>query len=532
MSSSAFARSGSTWAPLRIGMFRALWLAQLVSNVGTWMQTVGAQWMLVEHPRAEALVSLVQTANTLPFLFLALPAGVLADTLDRRRLLIVVQASLFVIAAGMAGLTVLGWMTPALLLSTTFVLGGASALGIPAWQAIIPDLVPRDDLPSASALGGVNQNLARAVGPALAGLFVSKMGVGVVFFLNALSFLGVIFVLWAWRKEKRVRAGIARERMGAALRAGARYVLHAPEVRRLLLRMTLFVVPATAIWALLPVVANRSLGMGASGYGLLLAALGVGAIAGALILPWLRQRLSLAWFIATPTVLCAAALAVVGLAKTPLVVVVALLAAGLSWLLLLSHVNASLQQLLPAWVRARGLATYQLAFMGSQAISAAAWGLSADRFGLGPTFVAAAIVLLGSALTIPRWPLHESEGVDPTTATYWPEPTLSLVPEPSSGPVLVLIRYKVSEENHEAFVEAMLAVGLSRRRTGATSWDLFRDGAEPELFVEAFFVASWDEHLRQHEGRVTGADRELELRALALVDAAPEVTHLFSHFSR
>jgi MFS family permease len=278
--------------PLRIKVFRMLWLAQLASMIGTWMQTVGAQWLLVGRPNAATLVALVQTAAMSPVFLLALPAGVLADVLDRRRLLVAVQVTMVVVGAVLTALTIADQMTPALLLAFTFLLGCGATLTMPAWQALIPELVPRAALPAASALGGISMNLARAIGPALAGLLIARVGVAAVFALNAASFAALAVVLAAWRPPPGDHADDQAERFASALRAGGRYVRHAPVVRRILLRSLLFVVPGSVVWALLALVANQRLGLGAGGYGLLLAALGIGAVAGAFALPTLRARTS------------------------------------------------------------------------------------------------------------------------------------------------------------------------------------------------------------------------------------------------
>jgi MFS family permease len=281
-------RPVSAWAPFRdYPIFRALWIAQFASNVGTWMQTVGAQWLLVD--RSPLLVALVQTASSLPVVLLALPAGAWADLVDRRRLLLGAQVGMFLAAATLAAMTFLGAASPTVILALTFLLGCGNAVASPAWQAIQPDLVDRSVLPQTAALNGVNMNLARAIGPALGGIIVAASGAGWVFALNALSFVGIAAVVASWRAPERVDAG-SRERLVEALRAGGRYVRHALIVRRLLYRAILFIPAASAVWALLPVVAAANLGLGSAGYGLLLGMVGIGAVTGALVIPQLRAR--------------------------------------------------------------------------------------------------------------------------------------------------------------------------------------------------------------------------------------------------
>ena len=504
-----------------------LWLAQLGSLIGTWMQTVGAQWLLVDQPAAETLVALVQTANMSPVFFLALPAGVFADVFDRRRLLMVVQSAALLVAGALATLTAAGKTTPALLLTFTFLLGCAQTLTMPAWQALIPELVPRSQLPAASALGGISMNLARAVGPAVAGVLIASVDVAAVFALNALSFGFLVLALAFWRRRP-VEPDDHPERFGSALVAGGRYIRHSRVVRRILLRSLLFVVPGTVVWALLALVASRRLGLGPGGYGLLLGALGVGAVCGAFTLPRLRVRTSTNGIALLSSLVYAAALLVVALVTHPAVVTAALFAAGAAWLAVLASLNATMQLFLPGWVRARGLSTYQIVFVGGQGVAALVWGLLAEQFGLVAVFVAAAGLMLAGAASLRWWPLHDTEGLDRSPAMYWPEPHLDFQPEPDDGPVLVTATYRVAEDQEPRFLEAMELVRRSRQRTGASRWDLYRDGADGRQFVETFVVPSWAEHLRQHGERLTGADQALEERAIALADGPPEVQHLFS----
>ncbi|WDZ82291.1 MFS transporter [Micromonospora cathayae] len=522
---SVSAPSISAWAPLRLAAFRGLWLAVLASNIGTWMQTVGAQWLLVDQPGAATLVALVQTASMLPVLLLALPAGALADTFDRRRLLIAVQGFLAVVGVLLTGLTAADRMPPALLLTLTFAIGVGQALTLPAWQAVIPELVPRDQLVSASALGAISINLARSVGPAVAGVLVAQAGVAVVFGVNAVSFAVFALALVRWGPE-RAEDGPMPERFTAALRAGGRYVRHSPVVRRILLRAALFVVPGSALWALLPLVASRRLGLGSGGYGILLAALGLGAVGGALVLPRIRQVLSSSQLLLLAGLVYAGSLLVLAWVPHPVPVTVALVPAGLAWMTVMSSVNAAMQLFLPGWVRARGLSVYQMVFAGGQALGAVAWGTLGELAGLVVALATAGVVMAGCALTVPLWPLRDTRGVNRDPAAYWPEPHLTLTAHPRTGPVLVTVAYTVPPELQDEFVEAMRAVGRSRRRTGAMRWGLFRAGEREHGFVEVYQVPSWEEHLRQHGGRLTGADQAAEERARKLVQGDPEVTHL------
>jgi MFS family permease len=515
----------SAWTPIRrYPIFRALWIAQFTSNVGTWMQTVGAQWLLVD--RSPLLVSLVQTAASLPIVVLALPAGAWADLVDRRRLLLGAQFAMFASAAALAVTTFVGAASAAAILTLTFLLGCGNAVASPAWQAIQPDLVDRAVLPQAAALNGVNMNLARAVGPALGGIVVATAGAGWVFALNAVSFIGIAAVLARWRAPERVDVG-SRERLVEALRAGGRYVRHALIVRRLLYRAVLFIPAASAVWALLPVVASRNLGLGSGGYGLLLGMVGVGAVAGAFVIPRLRASVGSARLVTGAMVITAVAIAVVAAVRIPVLVGVALVPIGGSWIAVMSSLNSGLQLALPNWVRARGLAYYLVVFQGAQALGAVIWGAVADRTSVTTALLVAAAVLAVAAVAGLRTPMPDTSRLDRTPSAHWPAPQLTLSPDADDGPILVTLTYRVPEDNAIAFTDAMRHVGRSRRRTGALRWELFRDGSDPTRFVESYLVGTWAEHRRQHESRLTGADRRFEEEAFRYAVGAPEVAHLF-----
>jgi MFS family permease len=515
--------SASAWAPFRHTVYRVLWLAQLTSNVGTWMQTVAAQWLLIDQ--SPILVSLVQTASSLPIVLLSLPAGAWADMVDRRRLLLSAQLAMLVPAGALAAITFAGAASPAVVLTLTFLLGCGTAVAGPAWQAIQPDLVDRSVMPQASALNGVNMNLARAVGPALGGVIVAAAGPGWVFALNTLSFLGIAAVLASWRPPDR--ADGSRERLLEALRAGGRYVRHALIVRRLLYRALLFIPAASGLWALLPLVAARNLHLGSAGYGLLLGAVGFGAVAGALVIPWLRSRLGNPALVTSAMLVSAAATVVVATAANPVLAGLALVPVGGAWIAVLSSLNSGLQMALPGWVRARGLAHYLLVFQGAQAGGAVIWGVIADRTTVTVALLLAAAALVLGAVAGLRTPMPNTANLDRTPSAHWPAPQLLLTPAATDGPVLVTLTYQVPEQNAAAFTAAMQPVARSRRRTGALRWELFRDGSDPTRFVESYLVATWAEHVHQHERRQTGADRAFEERAQQHALGPPAVAHLF-----
>ncbi|HWX98377.1 MAG TPA: MFS transporter [Mycobacterium sp.] len=490
----------SAWAPLRSRVYRDLFIAQLASNIGTWMQSVAAQWFLVEKHSSDVIVALVQTASLGPTLVLGLFAGVLADLFDRRRLLIFLQSYAVLVALALAVLTYLGRLSPTSLLMFTVAIGCAAALTAPAWQAIQPEIVPREQIPAASTLGSVSGNAARAIGPAIGGVVVALSGPAAAFAINAVSYAAVILALVAWKRPKQF-APIEREHFGHAILTGLLYVTNSPIFRRILLRAALFLFPASAVLALLPVAAARRWQLGASGYGVALAAIGFGAVLSVVFAARLRQRVS-------DNVLLAGSAAVYGFAPlavawlpfaaaTPILVL-----AGMSWLITLTTLNAAAQLSLPRWVRARGLAVYLLVATGSQAIGSYVWGAVATRSGLNVALLGSAVMLGAVALSVAVLPLRPCTGtlsVDISTA--WPSPTLVFEPCPEDGPVLVTVRYRVPAENLRDFTEAMREVRQSRLRTGGHSWRLYHSVGQPDTFLERFTVASWTEFERQRTER-------------------------------
>lgn len=512
-------------APLRQRAFRWLWLGTFIGYIGVWGQTVGAQWLVVDAPNAATLVSLVQAAMTLPVMMLALPGGVLADSFDRRWLLFSVQVYVFIIGMLLTALTAAGLMPPALLLALTFALAIGAAVQLPTWQAMIPELVPRTQLRAATRLDMVGVNVARSIGPALAGLIIAAFGVPVVFGLYAVSVVFLALALLFWRRPA-AGSEARRERFVPALRAGGRYVWHEPIVRRILLRVILFITPGMTLWALLPLVATQRLGLGSAGYGALFGALGAGAILAAFALGPVRDRLSTNGLLTVAGIVFAAVLTVIVLISNFFAALATLVFAGLAWTAVISTLIAELQLFLPVWVRARGIAIYLVTFTGSMTVGALIWGLVAEGVGLQPTFFAAAVVMLGGALAGLFWRVPETGHLDREAAIYWPEPRLAIDPELDTGPVMVTVEYTVAPEREAAFLEAMDRLRVSRRRSGATRWELYRDGDRPDRFVELFSVPSWEEHMRQHEGRLTAMDQEVEEAALAFSDPPPRAEHL------
>ena len=522
------AATGSPWAPLRHRTFRILWAAQMGSSIGVWMQVVGAQWFLVENAHSSALVAWVQTATLVPVLFLALPAGALADSHNRRSILLASTAASTVLASVLAVMTLAGSLTSWSLLTMLFLLGAANAFTLPAWQAIQPELVPRNELPAASSLSGVTINVARAVGPALAGILVAASGPALVFAINAASFVLVIVALLIWHRPQQESHG--RERMIPALGAGVRYTRFGRIVRRILLRVALFAIPGSALWALLPTVAAGRLGLGSSGYGILLAALGIGALIAVVLLPKMRARVSDNVVLAVSAVAFAGSC--VAAAQLPLAGVIAmLLVGGFAWLSSLAMLNALMQLSLAQWVRGRGLAIYSLVFMGTQGVGAFIWGIFAEKVGVEQTLLIAAAMLLLTALSVAWFGLQPNTGkLDFSMVTMeLAEPDHVYEPAQADLPVHIAVQYQVPRENESDFVDAMTRVERARRRTGAYEWNLNRRaGSESEgTFVEEFSVASWDEYKAQVTARWTVADSGVYEQALELLDGEPLVRHYY-----
>ncbi len=531
MMSSQQPANTSPWSPLRQRVFRALWIASVASNIGTWMQNVGAAWLMTSLAPSPSMVALVQAATTLPVFLLALLAGALADVVDRRRLLLVTQSWMLFAAALLGALTFIGATTPWVLLALTFALGLGVAMNGPAWQAIIPELVTRNDLHAAVALNGVGFNLARAVGPALGGLIVAIAGSGAVFLLNAASFVGVVIVLYRWPRSPSESRSPAEDVVGA-MRAGLRYVRHAPDLRAVLVRSGVFIFCGAALWALLPLLARNELGLGATGYGVLLGCLGAGAVLGAAVLPRVQKKLPVDSLIAAASLLFAAATFIPAYVQNFAFLCAAMIAGGSAWMALMSSFNVSAQTAVPAWVRARSLSLYLLVIQGGMAGGSVLWGVVAEWVGIPMALLIAALGLVVGITVAVRYPLRAEGEVDLTPSMHWPDPQMPIEPHPRRGPVLVTVEYLIAAEESREFAQVMRAMRQQRLRDGALRWGLFHDPATPAKYLETFIVESWAEHMRQHE-RVTVTDRVIENRALAfhIGDKPPIVSHLISAYS-
>ena len=517
----------SAWSPFRHNVYSLLWIATVVSNVGAWMYSAAAAWLMTSLDPSPVMVSLVQVATSLPMFLFALPAGALADIVDKRRFILILEITVAAVSALFAALLSAGVVGSATLLVFTFLAATCAALEAPAWQAIVPQLVPSEDLPGAIAANSVGVNISRAVGPALAGLLIASVSILAPFWIDAFSNMGVIAVFLWWRPHRARRSALPAERFGSALRAGFRYAVYNQPLRTTLARAAGFFLFASAYWALLPLVSRSQLGGGAELYGLLLGAIGASAVACAFILPRLKARFGADGLIALGELGTAVTLALLGLAWEPVIALLACVVAGASWICAIANLNTSAQLSLPDWVRGRGLAMYVTVFFGSMTIGSAIWGEVAAHLGLAPAhFLAAAGAVAAIPLTS-RWRLQTGLSLDLTPSMHWPEPVLATTVSVDSGPVLVLVEYRVDAANRDHFLSALVRLARERKRDGAYDWGIFEDTAVPGRFLETFLAESWAEHLRQHE-RVTKADRFIETKVRSLLETAPVVTHLIS----
>ncbi len=516
--------SASLWRPLRTPEFRNLLLADVASDIGTFMQSVGAAWMMVSLGAGPLYVALTQTASSLPFFILALPAGSVGDIVDRRRLVLFTEAWMITMAIILAAATLGGVMTPRLLLVLTFALSAGDAFETPTWRAILPEVVHKDDLASASALNGIEFNFARAVGPALAGIIIATAGVGAAFVVNALSFIGVIVVVARWKRPVHKRT-TPPETVTGATAAAIRFVRFSPGMLGVMLRSGVVMFFASALLALLPSVAGQ-VSQAATGYGALLGCFGVGAVLGALLMQPARERWSTEAVASSGVAIVGVATMVTGLIHSLPGLCLLMLVAGGAWIVFISLANSMIQRLAPDWVRARVLAVFMLLFQGGLAAGSVVWGMMAVRFGVHSALLYAGLGTIATTALglVARLP-DISPDVSPWIHLKMPTFVATGAPGPGEGPVLVVVEYDIEPGKEIPFLEAMHRYGSVRRRDGASRWGVFRDLEHANRFVETFVVGSWAEHLRQHE-RSTLADQELEGRLRAHVRGAPSVRHL------
>lgn len=522
------AGQSSPWSPLRGRVFRALWIATVASNVGSWMHDVGASWMMTSLSPNPLMVALVQAAGSLPMFLFALPSGVMADIVDRRKYLLFAQGWMLLAAAALGVLAIAGMVTPLVLLIATFVLSMGAAMSAPPFQAIVPDLVDKADLAPAIALNSLGINISRAIGPALGGVVLSFFGPPAVFLLNAVSVVGVLAVLWYWRAEPKPQR-LPAEHFFPAIRAGLRYAHAAPLLRAVMARSVAFFLFGSGAWALLPVIARRELGLGPGGYGGLLAAIGVGAIAGALMLPRLRTKLSADALVVSASAVLAACILGMALVRDPVMLGGVMLFVGFSWIAVLSTLNVGAQRGSAGWVKARALAIYLMVFYGSMTLGSAIWGQLASMFGTPTSLIVAGVGLLLASATALRWRLDMTPELDLSPAGSLRQPNIASSPAHDAGPVMITLEYLVPDVSAAAFRKAIQEMRRVRRRGGALSWGIYEDASQPGRYVETFVVASWLEYLRQRD-RFSENDRAIKAAVDGFHHGAdgPKVSHLIA----
>ena len=497
------------------------------------MQDTAGTWLMTVLTTSPLLIALMQTAASLPVLFLGLLAGATADIYERRRLLIFWQCWMLGSVAILAVLTFMGIVSPVTLLLLTFMLNIGSAMNNPAWQAIVPELVPREDIPSAVTLNAASNNIARAVGPALGGLMIAAFmradtGAGWVFALNSASFAGVIYILWRWKRTPIYKSALPAERIAGSVRSGLRYLRYSPTLQAPLIRSFIFTFFVSSVWALLALVAKRDMHrQGAMGYGILNGSLGVGAVIGATFLARIRRLIDADKLLAITSIYYVATMLILAFVHIPALAIVTLIGAGFAWTTTMSTLNVSVQLSVPGWVYARALGTYLMTFQGGMALGSVTWGMIAQHSSTKVALICAAIGLASSLPFTSR--IHILKGALPDLTPYkWkrPVPTLATTVDPDDGPVRISIEYRIPLEDYAEFTHVIHPLEGVRLRGGAIRWGIYRDAADPEHLNETFVMESWLDYLRSRE-RMTEDDQAIRERVWALHkdDAPPKVTH-------
>ncbi len=502
----------SPWVPLRREVFRAIWIASLVSSIGSTINDTAAVWTMSTLSHSPLLISLMATVSSVPIFILSLPAGALADVVDRRRILLAAQGWMLVVATLLSGMAWMHGLHAWVLLTAAAALGLGVAFNTPAWGSIMPDLVPREEMPAAVTLGSLALNAARAIGPALAGTLIATSGAAFCFSLNALSFLWVVITLKRWRPETKP-APLRGERFLGALGAAIRYAAHAPGMQTVLVRSGAFIFCGVAVTSLLPIQATQRLHLPASEFGLLMGAFGCGAIMMAIAgLPWLRSRV-------TPEALLQLATAALGGVLLGMIFAIQLgwlllvtFFGGAAWIAGISVLAVGNQNAMPAWARGRMNALYLTVTQGCIALGGVAWGQTTSALGLSMALCLSGLATLATVLLAWKFPLGLPYGLDLTAAGTLASPSYAMEPDPDDGPVIVILEYLVEPALATGFLAAMRPVRLHRLRDGAARWSLAQDITDPERFIEEFTVESWAEHLRQHD-RITHTDAEFHAHA-------------------
>lgn len=500
-------------SPLSVPVFRAVWIASMASNFGGLIQSVGASWLMTSLTPSSQMVALVQASTALPILLLSLWSGAVADNLDRRRVMLAAQGFMLVVSVALAAITFAGWISPWLLLVFTFLIGCGAAMNGPAWQASVGDMVPRSALPGAVALNSMGFNIARSVGPAIGGAIVAAAGAAAAFVVNAVSYVGLIAVLTRWKPRYPERI-LPREPLGHAVTAGIRYVAMSPDIRTVLARALIFGIGASAVPAMMPLVARDVIVGNSLTYGVLLGAFGIGAVGGGLMVRRLRDRLSVEAIVRAAAAALAIGTVLTGVSATLWLTIPALALAGGGWVLALSTFNVTVQLSAPRWVVARSLSLYQMAAFGGMASGAVLFGAIADAQGVQISLFAAAAVQALTILSGLFLPLPIARDLN-LALRQWSEPETAVSVDDRSGPVVVTIEYRIVPGDIPRFLNVMHERRRIRRRDGARHWTLLRDLGEPEMWVERYHVATWLDYVR-HNQRRTFEDAQNTIDILAL----------------
>lgn len=514
----------SLWAPLGQRTFRAIWIVAIVSNIGTWMHEVGAAWMMTTLTSDPMLITAIQLATSLPIFIFALPAGAMADIIDRRRYLLAVQAIMLVTASLLALCAWLDIISPLMLIAFTFALGCGAAFNAPAWQAITPELVPPALLSNAIALNSLGINISRAIGPALAGVLIAIYNPSLIFALNAVSFLGILFILYRWERASSI-GSLPAERFFASMRIGIRYARENSEIKCVAVRAIAFFLFASAIWALLPLIAKTQLNQNAAGFGLLMAMIGMGAIVGAILLPHLNRRFSSNLLVTIATLVISACALGLAFTASQSVALTILFIVGIAWISTLSLLNVAIQKSTPNWVRARVLSIYLICFFGSMAMGSGIWGIIAKSFDIKTALLIAGIAQVIGIILTRNFRIATNDYPNLAPSSHWPAPIVEKEPEHNDGPVLITIEYAVAAENRDTFTGYINTLGQMRKRSGAFFWNVFHDAEDQTKIIEIFMVESWLEHLRQHQ-RSTQDERVLQQSIEAItINAKKKISH-------
>lgn len=506
----------SIWSTLRHRQFLGLWGSGGVYFIGNAMQSMAAAWLMVELTGSSFLAALVQTAVFLPMFLLALPAGVLADITDRKRLMSIALIVQAVTVAVLAVLLLAGWAGPAALLFFTFVAGCCTAALSPAWNSAIGEAVPRDELPQAITAVGIAYNAARALGPALAGVVFAAAGGAWVFVAAVATVVAMLWAIHRWPPAAHPPSRLPAERLWSGTVSGLRYAWHSHIILAQLVRTMAYSGAGSALWALLPVIGQRQLGLGAEGFGLLMGCLGTGAVAAGLVIGKVRARVGLERLVGSACLLFAAVMLVAAFVTWRPAVYAALVLGGASWMSVLSTFNTATQTSAPRWVRSRATAMHILCALGSFALGSALWGAVSGLVGLPATLAAAAVCMAAGLLLVKRFPLRIGIETEVTQARPWEDLFVVDPPHPDAGPVAVEMAYRIRPEDADAFLSAIGELRAPRRRDGASFWRVYRDLSDPSRYFERFIVSSWASYLHQRE-RATLADQEVEARVRAFV---------------